>query len=341
MKRPIVVAIVVILLGCICTRSYAASPFYQGKTVRVTVGFSAGGGFDLWARVVARHLGKHIPSNPTVIVENITGAGGLIQVNQLFKATKPDGLTIGHLNGGLILGQVMDQPGYDFDPQKFIYIGAASKDNQVIVCSKKSGITTAEKWRASPTPVKLGGLVPGNTVDNAARLVKEVLGFPTQIVTGYKGSADILLAIDNGELAGGPTGSWDNVKTNRKRALQSGDLIIVIQSAAKPPQELKNIPRMIDLAKTDEQKKLIQIVAHYANEYSRPFAVPPGTPNDRVDLLRKAFQETMKDAEFMAEVDKMQITLDPTTGEDMTAAVTNSSKIDANTKAKLKDILFK
>ncbi len=340
MKRLAVFVTVVVLLGFISMTSYAAPPFYQAKTLRVTVGFSAGGGFDLWARVVARHLGKHIPGNPTVIVENVTGAGGLIQVNQLFKGTKPDGLTLGHINGGLILGQMMGQPGYDFDPQKFIYIGAANKENSVFVFGKGSGITSVDKWRTSPVPVKIGGCVPGNFADNMDRLMKDVLGFPTQIITGYKGMADILIATDGGELAGGPP-SWDNVKTNRKRALEVGDLTVVVQCTPKPLKELPNVPKMIDFAKTNEQKTLIQVAAHYANDYSRPFVVPPGTPKDRVDTLRVAFQETMKDGEFLAEVDKMQMTLDLTNGDEMAAAVAGSAKLDAVTKTKLKDILFK
>jgi tripartite-type tricarboxylate transporter receptor subunit TctC len=340
MKRLTFLVVAIVALGFISTTSFAAAPFYQGKTLRVTVGFSAGGGFDLWARVVARHLGKHIPGNPTVVVENVTGAGGLIQTNQLFKATKPDGLTLGHINGGLILGQMMGQPGYDFDPQKFIYIGAANKENAVFVFGKKSGITSADKWRTSSTPVKIGGLVPGNFVDNMDRMMKDVIGFPTQIITGYKGTADILIATDSGELAGGPP-SWDNVKTTRKNALEAGDMVVVLQGTAKPLKELPNVPRMIDFAKTDEQKKFVQIVIHYANDYSRPFAVPPGTPKERVDILRKAFQDAMKDSEFLAEIEKMQLTLDPTTGDDLAAAVAGSAKLDAATKAKLKDILFK
>jgi tripartite-type tricarboxylate transporter receptor subunit TctC len=340
MKRLAFFVVVAVMLSFISTVSFAAAPFFQGKTLRLTVGFSAGGGFDLWARVVARHLGKHIPGNPTVVVENVTGAGGLIQMNQLFKGTKPDGLTLGHINGGLILGQMMGQPGYDFDPQKFLYIGAANKENAVFVFGKKSGITSADKWRTSPTPVKIGGCVPGNFVDNMDRLMKDVLGFPTQIITGYKGTADILIATDSGELAGGPP-SWDNVKTTRKKALEVGDMIVVVQCTPKPLKELPNVPKIIDFAKTDEQKKLVQVAAYYANDYSRPFVVPPGTPKDRVDILRKAFQETMTDGEFLAEVDKMQMTLDPTSGDDMAAAVANSAKLDAATKAKLKDILFK
>lgn len=340
MKRWVFFAVLAAMVVFISTTSYAAAPFYQGKALRVTVGFSAGGGFDLWARVVARHIGKHIPGNPTVIVENVTGAGGLIQVNQLFKATKPDGLTLGHINGGLILGQMMGQPGYDFDPQKFLYIGAANKENAVFVFGKKSGITSADKWRTSPVPVKIGGLVPGNFVDNMDRMMKDVLGFPTQIITGYKGTADVLIATDSGELAGGPP-SWDGVRNTRKKALETGDMIVVIQCTPKPLKDLLNVPRMIDFAKTDEQKKFVQIVAHYANDYSRPFAFPPGTPKERVDILRKAFQETMKDGEFLVEVEKMQMTLDPATGDEMAAVIADSGKLDAATKAKLKDILFK
>jgi hypothetical protein len=235
---------------------------------------------------------------------------------------------------------MMGQPGYDFDPQKFIYIGAANKENAVFVFGKKSGITSADKWRTSAVPVKIGGCVPGNFVDNVDRLMKDVLGFPTQIITGYKGTADILIATDTGELAGGPP-SWDNVKTNRKRALEVGDMFVVIQCTPKPLKELPSVPKMIDFAKTDEQKKLVQVAAYYANDYSRPFVVPPGTAKDRVEMLRKAFQETMKANEFLAEVDKMQMTLDPTTGDEMAAAVANSAQLDAATKAKLKDVLFK
>ena len=340
MKRMLCVAVIIIGLLVIADGSFAAAPFYQGKTVRVTVGFSAGGGFDLWARVVARHLGKNIPGNPTVIVENVTGAGGLIQTNQLFKGTKPDGLTIGHVNGGLVLGQMMGQPGYDFDSTKFIYIGAANKENNVFVFTQKSGITTIDKWQTSATPVKVGGLVPGNFIDNCDRVMRDVLKFPTQIITGYKGTTDILIATESGELAGGPA-SWDNVKTNRKRQLEEGSMVVVLQFVTKPLKELPKVPKAIDLAKTDEQKKMVDVIVSQANDYSRPFAVPPGTPKDRVEILRKAFMDTMKDKEFLAEIEKMQLTLDPTTGDELAMAVSGVAKLDQATRTKLKDILFK
>jgi len=318
----------------------AASSFYQGKTVRMTVGFSAGGGFDMWARAVARHIGKHIPGNPTVIVENLTGAGGLIQTNNLFKAAKPDGLTIGHLNGGLFLGQITGQPGYDFDPKKFIYIGSANKENTVIVLNSKTGIDSAEKWKTAATPVKLGGLVPGNFIDNIERTAKEVLGFPAQLISGYKGTSDIRIAVESGELGGGAA-SWDSAKTGWKRSLDSGEARVVLQCVEKRMKDLPNVPTMGEFAETDEQKGLIKIIVINANDYSRPFAVPPGTPKDRVDILRKAFQETVKDAEFVAEINKMQMTLEPLDGEGLTKAVVESAGVDQAMREKLKKILFK
>jgi tripartite-type tricarboxylate transporter receptor subunit TctC len=334
-------ATILFVVGLMLFASLAFSaPFYEGKTVRVTVGFSAGGGFDLWARVVGRHLGRNIPGNPTVIVENITGAGGLIHTNQLFKATKPDGLTVGHPAGALLFSQAMGQPGYDFDSQKFIYIGATNKENNVFAFTKKSGITSVDKWRTSPVPVKVGGLVPGNFIDNCDRVMKDVLGFPTQIITGYKGTADIRIATESGELAGGAA-SWDSVKTSWKRPIESGEGIILVQCVPKPLKELPNVPLMINLATTDEQRKLVEVIIHFANDFSRPFVVPPGTPKDRVDILRKAFQDMLKEREFLAEIDKMQLTLDPTNGEDMAAAVRDVAKLDQATRAKLKDILFR
>ena len=340
MKRFVTVTLILLGLALFLHQNSAYAQFYKGKTVRITVGFSAGGGYDLWARLVSRHMGKHIPGDPTVIVENITGAGGIIQVNQLFKNTKPDGLTIGHINGGLVLGQMMGQPGYDFDSQKFIYIGAANKVNAVFVFGRKGGIKSAEQWRTSPVPVKIGGLATGNDVDNMDRMMKDILEFPTQIVSGYKGTADILVAIDSGELAGGAP-SWDSVKTSRKRALEAGDLVVVLQATAKALKEIPKVPRMIDYAKSEEQKRLIEVGIHYANDYSRPWAVSPGTPKERVEILRKAFADTMQDKEFLAEIDKMQLTLEPTSADDLTAAIINSAKVDQRLRAKLREILFK
>src|SRR5574341_955963 len=138
-----------------------ADDFYKGKSIRIVVGFSAGGGFDTYARAISRHMGKHIPGGPSIVVENMTGAGSLIAANHVYKVAKPDGLTIGHFIGGFFLGQVLGQPGIEFDARKFEFIGAPVSDHVVCALTKASGITSAEKWMASKTPVKLGGLAPG------------------------------------------------------------------------------------------------------------------------------------------------------------------------------------
>ncbi len=316
-----------------------AAEFYQGKTVRVTIGTSPGGGYDAWGRVVGRHLGKHIPGDPNVIAENIPGAGGLIQVNNLFAATKPDGLTIGYILGSLLLTQALGQPGYQFDPQKFIFIGAANKENIVLVLSKKSGITSAEKWRASPVPVKFGGLAKGSSVDNFLRVIKDVLGFPMQIVSGYKGTTETRLAMESGEVGGGAP-SWDSAKTSWKSLTDKGEAFIFALGAPRRLKEIPNVPTAIEYARTDQERRIIEVVINSMNEYSRPFVVPPGTPKDRVQTLRKAFEDMIKDPDFLAEVEKMKVTLDPASAEELTSAVSTLAKLDSKLLAKLKTILF-
>ena len=213
----------------VISNGYAASveEFYRGKNVRIVVGFSAGGGFDTYARAIARHMGKHIPGSPTVVVENMTGAGSLIAANHIYKVAKPDGLTIGHFIGGLFLGQVLGQPGVEFDARKFEFIGAPISDHVVCAMTKASGITSVERWMAAKTPVKMGGIAPGtSTPDNATRILKAALGLPIQLVTGYKGTADVRLAAEGGEIAGGCWG-WDSVSVTWRKALDTGDTVVV------------------------------------------------------------------------------------------------------------------
>ena len=180
----------------------AQESFYKGKTVRIVVGFAAGGGFDTYSRAISRHMGRHIPGNPTIIVDNMTGAGSLIAANHVYKVAKPDGLTIGHFIGGLFMQQLQERPGIEFDARKFEYIGVPVRDNPVCVFSKASGITSMDKWASSKVPVKMGGTAPGSNTDDVPKILKAALGLPVQLVSGYKGTADIRLAIESGELAG-------------------------------------------------------------------------------------------------------------------------------------------
>lgn len=314
--------------------------FYKGKTIRIIVGFAAGGGFDTYSRVIARHIGKHISGNPTVIVENITGAGSLIAANHIYKVAKPDGLTIGHFIGGLFMQQLLGGPGVEFDARKFEYIGVPVKENVVCALRKESGITSVEKWMASKTPVKLGGTAPGSTTDDVPKILRETIGLPIQLVTGYKGTADIRLAADSGEIAGG-CWAWESIKVTWRRALDGGDVTVVLQAIPKAHPELPKIPLAINYAKTEDARKLIQVGIHDPVSFTRPYTLPPGTPKERVQILRKAFLETLNDKEFLAEAEKSKLDVEPITGDELERIIGGLFKLDPGLTAKLKETLTK
>ena len=317
-----------------------AQSFFEGKTVRLVVGFAPGGGFDTYARVISRHIGRHIPGNPTIVVENMTGAGSLISANQLYRVAKPDGLTIGHFNGALFLGQALGQPGIEFDARKFELIGAPIKEDSVCALTRASGITSVDKWMASKTPVKLGGVAPGGTPDANARILKAALGLPIQLVSGYKGTAEIRLAASSGEV-GGACWSWESMRSTWRSALDSGEVVAVLQTSARPFPDLTGVPLAVNLAKTVEARQLIKVGIQNAAAFAGPLALPPGTPKDRVLTLRKAFQETLKDSAFLAEAEKAKLTLDPATAEELDKMVAEAFALDAALFAKFKDVFYK
>jgi tripartite-type tricarboxylate transporter receptor subunit TctC len=316
-----------------------AQSFYDGKTVRIVVGLAPGGGFDTYARLIGRHLGNHIPGKPTVIVDNMPGAGSLVMANWLYKVAKPDGLTIGHFDGALILGQAIGRPGIEFDAQKFEYLGAAAKEDVVCSISKASGITTIEQWRAAKTPVKFGALTPGATPNNAPETLKAALGLPIQVVSGYKGTSGIRLGVESGEVAGA-CWSWQSMRVTWRKALEAGEVVPVIQIVAKPFSDLPNVPLAINLATTDEARQLIRAGVQNSGAFARPLAVPPGTPADRVEMLRKALADTLKDPAFVAEADKANLAIDPATGEEMTELVKEVFALNPALLAKLNAALF-
>ena len=321
-------------------KANAAEEFFKGKSIRIVVGFSAGGGFDTYARAISRHMSKHIPGNPSVVVENMTGAGSLIAANHVYKVAKPDGLTIGHFIGGFFLGQVLGQPGVEFDARKFEFIGAPVSDHVVCALTKASGITSVEKWLASKTPVKMGGLAPGtSTPDNATRILKAALGLPIQLVTGYKGTADVRLAADGGELAGGCWG-WDSISVTWRKALDSGDVAVILQANRKNHPDLPNVPQAIKLAKSDEGRRMIDVGIHGDSDIVRTYTLPPGTPKDRLQILRKAFEATLKDTEFIADAKKARLNIEPVPPEEIEKDIAGLFKLDPALLTRLKDVLY-
>jgi tripartite-type tricarboxylate transporter receptor subunit TctC len=332
----LVVLISLVALGRLC----AQEPFYQGKTIRMIVGFSAGGGYDVYTRTVARHMGKHIPGNPTVVVENMTGAGSLICANYMFKVAKPDGLTIGHFIGGLFLQQLIGKPGIEFDGPRFEYLGAPAQDNEMVAIAKRTGISSVEQWIASKQIVKFGGVGAGTATDDITKIVKETLHLPIQLVSGYKGTAEVRLAFNGGEIDG-LSNSWESFKSTWPRELQAGEVKVILQAVAKPHPELPNVRMVMDYAKTEFDRKVIKTGVHDYNPTARPYVFPPGTPKERLEVLRKSFMETMKDPEFIADAQKAKLDLSPLSGEELEKIVVNFYQTEPDVVARLKDILSK
>ena len=331
-------AVLLIALGVNDQRAHGAAPFYEGKTIRIIVGTSPGGGYDTYTRLIARHFSNHIPGKPAIIVDNMPGAGGLVSANHLFKVAKPDGLTIGHFVGGQFLQQLLGKPGIEFDALKFEYVGVPAQDNFVFGVAKTTGITNIEQWLASKTAVKFGAIAAGDGTYDIPKVAEVALGLPIQVVSGYKGTAPIRLAFNSDEV-GGLSNSWQSFRSTWRKELDNGEVIIVLQVSAKPHPDLPKVPLTMNITKTDEARKLMQAVAQAHGAAVRPYVLPPGTPKDRVEILRTAFMETVKDPELLKEAAKANLEINPGSGEDLERNVKELLRLDPPLIARLKEIL--
>lgn len=318
--------------------AHAQSNFFEGKTIRLIVGFTAGGGYDAYTRTIGRHMGKHISGNPAIIVENMPGAGSMISANYIYKAAKPDGLTIGHFIGGLFLQQLLGKPGIEFDAAKFNYVGVPAQDNFVLGIAKSTGIVDVDSWLASKQVIKFGGVASGSGSDDIPNILKATIGLPIQLVSGYKGTADVRLAFNSGEVSG-LSNSWESTKSTWRKELETGELKLVLQATLKPHPEFPKLPMALNYAKTEEAKRLISTVARVHGPTVRPYVLPPGTPKDRVQLIRKAFMDTMNDPEFLAEAKKVNLDINADDGAALEQNVKEILKLDPALVAKLKEIL--
>jgi tripartite-type tricarboxylate transporter receptor subunit TctC len=319
--------------------AYAQESFFKGKPIHIVVGGPPGGGFDTYARMIARQMPKHIAGNPTIVVDNMPGAGMMIAANHIYKVAKPDGLTIGHFTGSQTIGQILNQPGVEFDMRKFYYLGAPTADHFSCAFTKASGITSAEKWLAVKRPAKMAAIGPGNLTDNTIRVLSTATNLPIQMITGYKGTAPIRLAMESGEVEGSCWG-WDSIKSTWGKALQSGEGIVVLQATPKPHPDLPKVPLAIDFGKNQDGKQMIDVIIHGGNIVERTFLLPPGVPKDRAQLLRNAFTKTLADPEFLADAEKAKLGVAPIAGEELERRVNGFFKLPDDLKRKIKRVLY-
>ncbi len=291
--------------------------FYQGRQLRMIVGSAVGGGYDLFARIVARHIVHHIPGSPSIVVQNQPAAGGVVMVNQLYGQGPKDGTVIGVPINGIPTAPLL-QSGTQFDPTKLIWIGSTNREAYVAFVWHTvpvAGITELTRKE-----VVVGATTPGTTMVDFPLLANDVLGFKFKIVRGYQGTPQINLAIERGEVQGMGGLGWASVKAQTPHWISDKKIKVLAQYGFKRYSELPDVPTMFELA-TSEADRQAMMMLFARTEYGRPYFLPPDVPAQRVAALRRAFDATMKDPAFIAEAAKLQFDIDPLTGQQVQALV--------------------
>jgi len=295
-----------------------AEEFYQGKTIRFVVGFAAGGGYDLSARTVGRHMGKHIPGNPTIVVENMTGAGSLIAANYTYNSAKPDGLFVGIWNSAYVLRQALGDKAVRLDTRKLGWIGAPTKGTPFCSIMAHTGLKSLKDIVAANRDLKMGATGPGSTYDDMPQILNRTLGTKFKVISGYEGTGTILVAMRRKEVDGG-CWTWESARTTARPMLDAkGDdkLIPFAIHSRYPDPEVKDLPIIPEIIKDEDNLSAYRTWSG-TYEFQRPFSVPPGTPKDLLQLLRKAFAGTLKDPEFIAEAKKSKFDETYVSGEEI------------------------
>jgi tripartite-type tricarboxylate transporter receptor subunit TctC len=298
--------------------------FFAGKQISMLLGTTPGGGYDLYGRLVARYLGRHIPGKPTIVAKNMPGAGGLLVANYIYNQAARDGTEIGEPQNGVAFEKLFQtlSPGgrtAHFDATKFGWLGSAAQTVFVIVTWKTAPVRTFAQ--AQKKQIVLGAT--SNNSDNylLAVLSNKIFGTKFKIVTGYDGAAAVDLAVQSGEVQGAAGKDWTTITSTHPNWLRDHDINILLQMGLRPHPDLKGVPFALDLAPNEQDRKVLELIfAKYG--MSRPFMAPPGLPAGRLEVLRKAFDATMRDPEFLAEAQKLHAEIRPVTGEDVQALVT-------------------
>jgi tripartite-type tricarboxylate transporter receptor subunit TctC len=318
----------------------AVANFYRGKTVRIIVGFSAGGGYDQYSRLIGRHLSKFVPGNPTIVVENMAGAGSIIAANHVFNAVPKDGSVIGNISGPIILEQLFGNPAVQFDLAKYRYLAVPVSETYVIVVTRKPGVTKLDELIGPKGKQAVFGAIPGSTVEHGAILMRDVVGANLKIVSGYKGTADVRMAIDGGEVDGF-VNTWQSLKITSIDKFKNGEWLILAQLAEKPIKDLPtpNVPAIPMLAKNSEQRQLLKFGTSTPNEFGKVYVLPPGAPPDRAAALEAAFAKAFADKELLADAEKGRLEIDPMFGEDTHKLVVEFLGMNPDLRSKLQTAL--
>lgn len=290
----------------------AQSPeaFYKGRTINLISGFSPGGSYDFYSRLVSRHMGRHIPGQPTIVFQSVPGAGGLTAANHLYRVAPKDGTAIGMLSQTVAVEQALGAPGIQYDASQFNWIGRVSSTVEVSLSWHTSKGRTVDDLRTHE--ILYGTSGPGSALDSYPRVLAFVSGLKIKIITGYKGSSEALLAMEKGEIDGSGT-SWNTLKINRKAWLDGNKINILVQYARSRSPELPKVPAAVELGRSSEDRALLDFYMSGA-DVGRAIMATPGVPADRLAALRAAFDAAMKDPDLIADIERAKAEFAPMPG---------------------------
>lgn len=317
-----------------------AEDYYEGKTIRLIVMTSPGGGYDTYARAIARHIGKHIPGQPKIIVMNMPGAGGIIATNYVYNVAKPDGLTILVTNSGIVLQQAVGMKGIKFDARKFRWIGTPGPAIPVCAIMGFTGLTTLQDVMNSEKPLYFGSA--GTSTYQQPMILKLLVGANIKIAKGYSGTSGIRAAMQRKEVEGA-CWQWASMRLTAREMLDAkgdGRLIPFLMEGEAPDPKVKDLPQFSSVIKGEEKLAMFKAwMSQY--KFNTPFTLPPDTPRERVNSLRAAFRDTMKDPEFQTLGKKMRLDLQHVPGQTVETFVNETLDISQEVKDKLRPLILR
>ena len=327
------------LLGAVgAGRAQGVAEFYRGKTINLIIGTSAGNDYDFRGRLIARHMGKHIPGQPTIVPRNMPGGGGVQAANWIANIAPRDGTVVHMIMANMMASQAMGLPGVEFDTRKFQWIGNTSSTPNVVAAWHTRGVRTIEDVRKRELVV---GAPMGTAGALYPVLMNALAGTKFKLVTGYPGGNEVSLAMERGEVDGRGSNSWAAWKSTKPEWVRDHKLNILVQIGLKRAPDLPDVPLMLELATNDADRKLLEFISA-ETEVARSLVTTPGTPPERVEALRRAFDAMIKDPEFLAEAAKSDMDISPATGEESQkiadAIVNTPPEIAARARAMLEGI---
>jgi tripartite-type tricarboxylate transporter receptor subunit TctC len=295
----------------------ASAQDLSGKSVSVIIGFGPGGGYDLWGRTVARHIGKHLPGRPGVVPQNMPGAGSYVAASHIYGAAPKDGTVIGIIARDAALGPLSNAPGARFDATKLSWLGSTTREHNACIANATANAKTANDLRTHE--LVLGDTGPGTGTRSYPKVLNDLLGYRFKLVSGFRSSADVFLAMERGEVDG-ICESLDSIKQRKPDWIPNKVVNVLLQAGSQSRPELKDVPNVLALARNAEEKQVLEFL-YAGQDIGRPFVAPPDLPPERLRMLRDAFNATMKDPEFVADVKRSKLDLEPEDGEHIAALI--------------------